>query len=43
MPENLVVVVEIPKGCSNKYEWDEELGAIKLDRLLFSSIVYPTD
>jgi inorganic pyrophosphatase len=36
-------VVEIPKGCSNKYEWDEELQAIKLDRLLFSSLGYPTD
>ncbi|MGI8438783.1 MAG: inorganic diphosphatase [Thermoleophilaceae bacterium] len=35
--------VEIPKGSRNKYEWDPELGGIKLDRLLFSSIVYPTD
>ena len=43
MSENLVAVVEIPKGSSNKYEWDEELGAIKLDRLLFSSLGYPTD
>jgi inorganic pyrophosphatase len=39
----LYVVVEIPKGSSNKYEWDGELGAIKLDRLLFSSLGYPTD
>jgi inorganic pyrophosphatase len=43
MSDNLVAVVEIPKGSSNKYEWDEELGAIKLDRLLFSSLGYPTD
>ena len=43
MSSSLHVVVEIPKGSSNKYEWDEELGAIKLDRLLFSSVVYPTD
>ena len=35
--------VEIPKGSRNKYEWDEELQAIKLDRFLFSSVVYPTD
>jgi len=35
--------VEIPKGSRNKYEWDEELGALKLDRFLFSSMVYPTD
>ena len=36
-------VVEIPKGSRNKYEYDEELGAIMLDRFLFSSMVYPTD
>ena len=30
-------------GSRNKYEWDEALGAIKLDRFLFSSVVYPTD
>src|SRR4051794_25049947 len=41
--DSLVAFVEIPKGSSNKYEWDEELGAIKLDRLLFSSLGYPTD
>jgi inorganic pyrophosphatase len=35
--------VEIPKGSRNKYEWDEALQAIKLDRFLFSSVVYPTD
>src|SRR3712207_3693245 len=36
-------LVEVPKGSRNKYEWDEALGAIKLDRFLFSSVVYPTD
>jgi inorganic pyrophosphatase len=35
--------IEIPKGSRNKYEWDPELDAIKLDRFLFSSVVYPTD
>jgi inorganic pyrophosphatase len=39
----LECVIEIPKGSRNKYEWDPDLGAIKLDRLLFSSVVYPTD
>ena len=43
MADPLYVVVEIPKGSSNKYEWDDELGAIKLDRLLFQSLGYPTD
>jgi inorganic pyrophosphatase len=36
-------IVEIPKGSRNKYEYDHELGVIKLDRFLFSSVVYPTD
>ena len=35
--------VEVPKGSRNKYEWDAELEAIKLNRFLFSSVVYPTD
>jgi inorganic pyrophosphatase len=39
----LTVVIEIPKGSRNKYEFDHELGGIKLDRFLFSSVVYPTD
>ena len=39
----LHVIVEIPKGSRNKYEYDHETHAIKLDRFLFSSVVYPTD
>jgi len=39
----LTVIIEIPKGSRNKYEFDHELGGIKLDRFLFSSVVYPTD
>ncbi len=39
----LTIIVEIPKGSRNKYEWDHELNALKLDRFLFSSMVYPTD
>jgi inorganic pyrophosphatase len=35
--------VEIPKGSRNKYEWDDRLGGIKLDRFLYSSVMYPTD
>ena len=37
------VFIEIPKGSRNKYEYDAELGGIKLDRFLFSSITYPAD
>jgi inorganic pyrophosphatase len=43
MPNRVHCVVEIPRGSRNKYEWDEDLQAIRLDRFLFSSVVYPTD
>jgi len=36
-------LIEIPKGSRNKYEYDERLGGIKLDRFLFSSVVFPAD
>ena len=35
------VLVEIPKGSKQKYEYDEELGAIKLDRTLYSAMYFP--
>lgn len=40
---NLPVVIEIPKGSRNKYEFDKATNAIKFDRMLFSSVQYPTD
>ncbi len=36
-------VIEIPKGSRNKYEYDPDLGGIKLDRFISASVVYPTD
>ena len=41
--DTVLVTVEIPKGSRNKYEFDEELGLFKLDRMLFSSVHYPTE
>jgi inorganic pyrophosphatase len=41
--EHFTAVIEIPKGSRNKYEYDHEAHAIKLDRFLFASVVYPTD
>ncbi len=42
--ENIVeVVVEIPKGSRNKYEYDEERGVMTFDRMLFSAMHYPGD
>jgi inorganic pyrophosphatase len=37
------VVIEIPKGSRNKYEYDKKRKAIKLDRMLFSAVHYPSD
>jgi inorganic pyrophosphatase len=42
-PEIVNAVIEIPKGSHNKYEFDEETGIIKLDRVLYSAMFYPTD
>ena len=36
-------VVEIPSGSRNKYEMDHKTGVVRLDRVLFSSVHYPTD
>ena len=38
-----VVFIEIPAGSRNKYEFDEELGGVVLDRRLFTSMSYPAD
>jgi inorganic pyrophosphatase len=38
-----VALIEIPKGSRNKYEYDENLGRVVLDRTLRSSLVYPCD
>lgn len=35
--------IEIPRGSRNKYELDETTGRLRLDRVLFSSVHYPTD
>jgi inorganic pyrophosphatase len=39
----LDVVIEVPKGGRNKYEMDQELGRIRLDRTLFTATSYPAD
>jgi inorganic pyrophosphatase len=37
------VVVEIPKGSRNKYEFDHDRHVLRLDRRLFSATTYPAD
>jgi inorganic pyrophosphatase len=39
----VLAFIEIPKGSRNKYEFDQKLGMIKYDRMLFSSVHYPSD
>jgi hypothetical protein len=36
-------VIEIPRGSRNKYEYDQQRGIFRLDRVLYSSMHYPTD
>ncbi len=37
------VLIEIPKGSRNKYEYDKEKGMMRFDRMLFSAVHYPSD
>lgn len=37
------VFIEIPRGSKNKYELDKDTGLITLDRVFYSSFVYPMD
>lgn len=41
--ETVLAFIEIPRGSRNKYEFDEESGTFFLDRVLYSSVHYPTD
>ncbi|RKX45169.1 MAG: inorganic diphosphatase [Thermotogae bacterium] len=43
MIKTVTIIVEIPKGSRNKYEYDKEKGIIKFDRTLFSAVHYPCD
>ncbi|HAN46481.1 MAG TPA: inorganic pyrophosphatase [Cyanobacteria bacterium UBA8156] len=42
-PGLLNVLVEIPGGSKNKYEFDKDLNAFALDRVLYASVRYPAD
>jgi inorganic pyrophosphatase len=37
------VVIEVPRGSRNKYEFDHDRHVLILDRRLFSATVYPAD
>ena len=42
-PEVVEIVVEIPRGSRNKYEFDEEAEVFRLDRVLSSAVYYNFD
>ncbi len=41
--DEINVIVEVPKGSSNKYEIDKETGLIALDRANYSAAAYPCE
>jgi inorganic pyrophosphatase len=42
-PGIINVLIEIPGGSKNKYEFDKDMNAFALDRVLFASVKYPYD
>jgi inorganic pyrophosphatase len=42
-PAIVEIVVEIPRGSRNKYEYDERTGVFRLDRVLSSAVYYNFD
>ncbi len=42
-PKIVYCLVEIPKGGTNKYEFDHQLNQLILDRVLPGSVFYPTE
>jgi len=41
--EGFQVVIEIPKGSKIKYELDKPSGLLRVDRVLYSSVMYPAN
>lgn len=42
-PEWFYSLIEIPKGEKVKYELDKRTGLLKVDRVLYSSVMYPAN
>src|SRR5438309_11372487 len=42
-PAEVNAVIEIPRGDTNKYEYDKQLQVFRLDRNLYSPVHYPGD
>jgi inorganic pyrophosphatase len=41
--EQFNVVIEIPRGSKVKYELDKPSGQLRVDRILYSSVMYPAN
>jgi inorganic pyrophosphatase len=41
VPDEFKVVIEVSKGSKVKYELDKDTGLLEVDRILYSSVVYP--
>ncbi len=42
-PDELVAIIEVPRGSQIKYELDKPSGMLKVDRILYSSVHYPAN
>jgi inorganic pyrophosphatase len=42
-PEEFTALIEIPKGSKVKYELDKETELLKVDRILYSAVIYPAN
>jgi len=43
LPKFVNAIIEIPKGSKAKYEIDKDFSLLRLDRILFSSVMYPAN
>ncbi len=43
VPDKVMAVIEIPQGSRSKYEIDKDSGLLKLDRVIYSSFIYPVN
>ena len=41
LPDEINVIVEVPKNSSNKYEYNEKKGNFELDRIIHSPLFFP--
>jgi Inorganic pyrophosphatase len=42
-PERVNGLIEISQGSRSKYEIDKDTGLLRLDRVIFSSFIYPVN